>query len=313
MYVAMHYFLQSATIKKMFEVISEKLKIPVDQLRVVVANHCIDQKSQGTLEDYNIDDNTTVHIVQRVHGGNEPDKAKCCLTRVEFPMEELTKMSCGHAFSPDALIYYLDDIVSKNTKLICPVCKKNWKQAEISSSGLTEQKIQEILESIATNLMFSLYNCKRCPQCDTLTERINEDCLRTECLICSQKEKYEFCWSCMEKWKNVSTKKVCGNEDCDPTNKDIIDQLETCNVKEMSGIKNVPAMRACPECGMGISHTHGCKYMVCTICKTDFCFACLSIKDKEKKIWPASCGSWNTQCEVTPRQKKLPEKKKKYN
>ena len=308
--IHVYYFLQNATIKKMFEVISDKLKIPVDQLRVVVANHCIDQKSQGTLEDYNIDHNTTVHIVQR-NGGNEPDKAKCFLTMVEYPIGEIIKMSCGHTFSLVALVDYLDNIVSKETKLICPICKKNWTQAELSSSGLSEGKIQEILESIATNLMFSLYNCKRCPQCNTLTERINEDRLRTECLICSQVEKYEFCWFCMKKWKNVINNEVCGNEDCDPTNKDIIHQLETCNAKEMSGIKYVPAMRACPECGMGIDHIRGCKHMVCTVCKTEFCFACLSIKDKEKQIWPASCSSWNTKCEVAPRQKKLPEKKKK--
>ena len=296
----------------MFKAISAKVRIPVDQLRVVVANHCIDQKSTGTLDDYHIEDNTTVHIVQRVHGGEEPAKAKCFLTRVELPMKELIKMSCNHTFSPLALVDYLDNTISKETKLICPVpdCKKNWKQAEIVSSGLTEQKIQEILESIATNLMFSLYNCKRCPQCDTLTERINEDRLRTECLICSQMQKYEFCWCCMKKWLNANNNKVCGNKDCDPTNKDIIRQLETCNVKEMSGIKNVPAMRACPECGMGISHIHGCKHMVCSVCKTEFCFACLSIKDKVKLAWPASCGSWNSKCEVAPRQKTISDKKK---
>ena len=78
----------------------------------------------------------------------------------------------------------------------------------------------------------------------------------------------------------------------------------------MSGIKNVPAMRACPECGMGISHVRGCKHMVCSVCKAEFCFACLSIKDKVTKAWPASCGSWNTKCEVAPRQKKISDKKK---
>ena len=310
--IHVYYFRQNATIKEMFEVTSEKLKIPVDQLRLVVTNQCIDQKTQGTLEDYHINNNTTVHVVQRVIGGNEPDKAKCFLTREEYPIGELIKMSCGHTFSSVALVDHLDNTVSKGTKLKCPACKKNWTQAEISSSGLTEAKIQKMLESIATNLMFSLYNCKKCPQCETLTERINEDRLRTECLICSQVEKYEFCWSCMKKWKNVNNYKVCGNEDCDPTNKDVIHQLETCNVKEMSGIQNVPAMRACPECGMGISHIRGCKHMVCTVCNTEFCFACLSIKDKEKMIWPASCGSWDAECEVAPRQKKLPEKKNRF-
>ena len=296
----------------MFETVSEKIKIPVDQLRLVVTNHCIDQNSKGTLEDYDIEDNTTVHVVQRAHGGNEPVKAKCFLTRIELPMAEIIKMSCGHTFSPVALADYLDNTISKETKLICPVseCKKNWKQAEISSSGLTEEKIQEILKSVVTNLMFTLYNCKRCPECETLTERIHEDRLRTECLVCSQTQKYEFCWSCMKKWKNSGNNKVCGNEDCDPSNRDVVHQLQTCNVKEMSGIKNVPAMRACPECGMGISHTQGCKHMVCTICKTQFCFACLSIKD-ENKGWPESCGTWRTKCEVAPRQKKLPDKKKK--
>ena len=91
----------------MFKAIIAKVKIPVDQLRVVVANHCIDQKSTGTLDDYHIEDNTTVHIVQRVHGGDEPAKAKCFLTRVELPMKELIKMSCSHTFSPLALADYL--------------------------------------------------------------------------------------------------------------------------------------------------------------------------------------------------------------
>ena len=227
----------------MFEVISQKLNIPVEQLRLVVLNHCFEHTEEKTLQDYDIVDKTTVHIVQRVHGGSEPSEGKCCITKAQLPMKDLIKMSCGHTFSPIALADYLDNTISKETKLICPVpeCKKNWKQAEISGSGLTEEKIQEILKSIATNLMFSLYNCKRCPKCDTLTERINEDRLRTECLICSR----------------------------------------------------------------------GCKHMVCTICKIEFCFACLSIKDKAKGEWPESCGTWRSKCTVAPRQKKIPDKKKK--
>ena len=291
----------------MFEAINEKLQLPINQLRVVTLDQCIDENSEGTLEKYGIIDGTTIHIVQRVHDGSDPPKGKCLLSRAELPMADLIKMSCGHTFSPIALVDYLDNIQTYETKLMCPVpeCKKNWKQSEISSSGLTEEKFQGILESFVTNLTFSRYNCQKCPQCETLTERINKDRLRTECLICSKTERYEFCWSCLKTWKNTNDYKVCGNENCDPSNTDLMRQLETCDVKDIHGIKNVPAMRACPKCGMGISHTGGCKHMTCKICKTEFCFACLSIR--VNKSWPGSCGAWDTKCTVAPRQKNISE------
>ena len=297
----------------MFDAISKKLKVPLNQVYIVVNTNYIEKSSTRTLDDYNIGDKATVHVMFKLTGVQMSDKGKCFITGTEFPIKKLINMSCGHTFSPAALVDYLDNTLSncKETKLLCPVpeCKNNWKQEEISNIGLQKEKIQSILELFSTNLMVSEYSYKRCPQCKTLTERINEDRLRTECLICSQTERYEFCWCCMKKWKNSNNNKVCGNEDCDPTSMSIMHQLQSCNVKEICDIKNVPIMRACPKCGMGIIHAGGSKHMVCRVCKTEFCFVCLSVKVRGS--WPTTCGTWQTKCPVAPRQNKLPKEDNK--
>ena len=316
-YVCIHILIlifQHATIDKMFEAISKKLKVPLNQVYIVVNANYIEKSSTRTLDDYNICDKTTVRVHPvHVMGVQMSDKGKCFITGTEFPIKKLVNMSCGHTFSPAALVDYLDNMLSNcnETKLLCPVpeCKNNWKQEEISNIGLQEEKIQGIMELFSTNLIVSKYSFKRCPQCKTLTERINEDHLQTECLVCSQTERYEFCWCCMRKWKNSNSNKVCGNEDCDPTSMDIIHQLQSCNVKEIHDIKNVPIMRVCPKCGVGIIHTSGSKHMICRLCNTEFCFVCLSIKIRGS--WPTICGTWQTKCPVAPRQNKLPKEDNK--
>ena len=63
-----------------------------------------------------------------------------------------------------------------------------------------------------------------------------------------------------------------------------------------------PALRACPDCGILIRHTEGCKTMACTGCKTTFCFVCLKKADVKGNL---PCGGYNTTCPVAPRQTDL--------
>lgn len=315
--------------------VAEKVSIPKDKVSLVVTNKCISQDSEGTLEDYDIQHTTTIHFVQRaVGGGNSnsrsthstarasnmqqntmapssvtprestqqsvPTTGKCMLTRTEHQISALLKLSCGHVLSKIALVDYINKTVSKTSKLICPCCKKGFDHTELEKAGLTDKKMQEMLKKIETDVMFKTHSCKRCPQCDTWTQRIHTDRLRTECHICSMSKKFEFCWSCLNGWKNASDNSVCGNKICNPTNKEMLDILATCNVKSIGDIEGVPAIRACPKCRIGISHVGGCKHVYCTNCQTDFCFSCLRIK--EGGSWPSGCGSYDSKCKVAKRQ-----------
>ena len=68
----------------MLEAIGVKLQLSIDQFRVVALNNCITENSEGTLEEYDIKDKTTVHIVQRARGGSEPPKRKLFLSNVDL-------------------------------------------------------------------------------------------------------------------------------------------------------------------------------------------------------------------------------------
>ena len=90
-------------------------------------------------------------------------------------------------------------------------------------------------------------------------------------------KEYAFCWYCLRKWNNPGNYMVCGNQDCKRIE---IEQLRTSPKKDFRDRKDkvisVPIFRACPNCFTVIEHKEGCNEMTCKICKTAFCFICLS-------------------------------------
>ena len=60
--------------------------------------------------------------------------------------------------------------------------------------------------------------------------------------------------------------------------------IENCGKKDCYPNVFASAIWACPECGMRIGCTLSYKHMVCSVCKNKFYFACLSIKDKVKRL-----------------------------
>ena len=97
----------------------------------------------------------------------------------------------------------------------------------------------------------------------------------------------DICWKCLLPWKGTAS---CGNgescSDIDWKN----NLLLNCGTRDVStSLKNVPALRACPnpECNILVERVEGCKHIKCKSCKVDFCYSCLDMRSNGK--W--KCGA----------------------
>ena len=282
----------------------------------------IPKSDTETLEDYGLYSNATITFLYQVTGGAQSHYSqrrtiggdvkmtnkKCMLTLDDS--EPTMELPCGHTISPHSLADYIkDQVKSRKTELKCPSCYKVWKLFQIKDMGLhdDEKRLMEI--GLTRNLLFDKYNCKECPQCGCIIEKIGEG-IRVKCYMCCN---YEFCWNCLRKWiKPGNSCKDCGNRGCDPENSELIQLLLTCSTTTIDYCNVIaPTIRACPECGEGIGYTKGrCKLMQCPQCSTQFCFICLRNCDKKTGRWAPECGGYGTACKVAPRQTSLDQYKR---
>lgn len=160
---------------------------------------------------------------------------------------------------------------------------------------------------ISENYLRKARGIQQCPGCQSWCARQDVKNNRVRCVVCTFKppdyRPFEFCWACLSQWPASSKK--CGNPNCDGTDPQV-HYLATCATKRINGIEgDVPNTRACPSCGILVEHKDKCKHMTCTACQQEFCFVCLNLRSMNGE-W--SCGSFNTNCEVAPRQTTLPGK-----
>lgn len=206
------------------------------------------------------------------------------------------KMSCGHAITPDALVKHINKELKskKQTNITCPICKSIWKPTELRKCGLTESEIEHMEVTLAKNFIYKQQNdTKDCPHCGAIITRTN-DRLRMKCTICQ----YDFCWNCMKEWLNKEEYNNCGNMPCDPL-AGKAEILKNSKKKWISS-REVPEIRACPNCEALIKHNEACKHMECSHCKTRYCHLCLSLYDKDQQKFP--CGAYSSPCTVAPIQ-----------
>jgi len=85
---------------------------------------------------------------------------------------------------------------------------------------------------------------------------------------------------------------------CDKGAEGDIRTLKECSTKKIGDVEGCPDTRACPKCGLLITHTDACKHMACR-CGCNFCFICLKTQDASGK-W--QCGSYSAACPIAPRQ-----------
>ncbi|XP_057185310.1 uncharacterized protein LOC130551597 [Triplophysa rosa] len=218
------------------------------------------------------------------------------------------ELSCGDITGPDTLTDYCRiQLTDGKAELICPVCGDVWSYSEVRKLAkltLEEQKFFE--ETLANNATRKEVDIKNCPGCNWFIERTDSANICVECTVCSARngKTFEFCWQCEREWKGHRPRSDrCDNEAC--SNRDL-DLLRDCGTITLTDASNIicPAVRACPTCGLLISHsTEHCKNIVCTRCNKEFCFVCL-------KLTPdcVSTSDYFILCSdgVAPRQTSIP-------
>lgn len=184
-----------------------------------------------------------------------------------------------------------------------PACGALWEFFTVKRLAvLTEEERTEFELKMADNYLRKALGIQECPKCLSFCERQRKTDQRVICPVCSRKaaKPYEFCWYCLKTWLG-SGLKDCGNVGCtgeDPR----LRILKKSPTKSVVGVSNVPAVRACPKCGLLIEHKSDCKQMTCP-CGQKFCFICLKMASDSGRY---QCGAWNFQCEVAPVQTTMP-------
>ncbi|XP_067898183.1 probable E3 ubiquitin-protein ligase RNF144A-B [Heterodontus francisci] len=224
---------------------------------------------------------TTLKFVRRKDGITGDDDED--VLRVE--------MSCGHAVDPNSLTGWCRSLIDQgHFTFHCPAekedtvekCNKQWSYVEVRRHALlTDEEQQYFEEKVATLAAAKYCEFKWCPECKSCVEWRDLTNLSVRCSICTaEKGKcYDFCWQCSKEWKGRAPRSDrCDNEGC--TNIQL-ETLKNCGTKVLpySNIENCPKIRACPTCGMLIEHKDMCKYVMCTRCHVEFCFACLETKE----------------------------------
>lgn len=192
----------------------------------------------------------------------------------------------------------------------CPNCDSGWQLfvvRHVLSAAMTPAELKTFNRQVNDNFIAGSMKIQPCPGCNNFLERdpkerfVNQNWVQCSLCTASKGRRFEFCWICQKPWKG--DKQSCGNAGC--TGKDSrMHHLQTCDTKTIGDVSGVPSVRCCVKCGTLINHTEQCKHMTCK-CGHAFCFICLKPKKTDSETCEWLCGSWNSPCQVAPRQTKL--------
>ena len=342
---------RSTTVKRFRTLLKEKWPecgTDPDDVRLLFAGKQLEDTlrtgKDATLEDFNIQRNSTIHLVFRLHGGSEPPtftqrvpppppvekqhshgdfslkfttEVPDAITGMSDPDDQpRVMMTCGHAVDPNTLTAWCRSLLDKHQwEFFCPAivsetpikkCKKVWEYSEVRKVALFNEAEQKYFESKMSEYAAQRYcDMKECPGCRSFVERRDLKNLRVHCGICTHKTKQEFDFC----WN-------CEKEWSGPTTSSVKCGDSDCEHPSMPGIreartitineKSVPCRRACPTCGVVVEHKGtGCKFIICPRCQKEFCFLCLLLEEDCLKLKPTS---WYSTCkkEVAPRQTAIP-------
>ncbi|XP_007941564.1 potential E3 ubiquitin-protein ligase ariadne-2-like [Orycteropus afer afer] len=237
------------------------------------------------------------------------------ITGDEYDGQQRVEMSCGHAVDPGSLTAWCRSLMDQgHFQLCCPAdvndkkCGAQWSYPEVRRCASLSDSEQREFEQKLALLAAKLYcDFKECPKCKSLVERKEPTTLRVLCTVCASvlHVSYEFCWQCLRAWKGSGKPSDhCANTGCKDPNLDV---LASCTTKDLpdSEVRGCPSIRACPTCGLLIEHKEKCKYVVCSRCHVEFCFACL---DPAPACQAAKAGAWFKWCAkpLAPRQSHIP-------
>ncbi|KAI7812317.1 putative E3 ubiquitin-protein ligase ARI9-like, partial [Triplophysa rosa] len=214
-------------------------------------------------------------------------------------------LSCGHITGPETLTEYCKtQLAEGKAELRCPLCNEQWSYSEVEEvAKLTLEEQQFFQEKLANNATRK-EDIKNCPGCNWFIERTDSANICVECTVCTARngKTFEFCWQCEREWKGHRPRSDrCDNEGCS-----YLDLLRDCGTITLTDASNIicPAVRACPTCGLLISHsTEHCKNIICIRCRKEFCFSCLKLTPEclKTSTWWVPCSDG-----VAARQTSIP-------
>merc|ERR1712013_335747 len=234
------------------------------------------------------------------------------------------RMPCGHGIPADTLLGYADSQIKAGHEMVCcprivdsedanhrnhsstSQCGASWPWPLIrfvltqcsTSNEMDSDKLLALGVRCAWNSLRQHFGTSSCPQCQHTLYRQRPQLTRdadsqfvsvaAQCPQC----RVAFCWSC------GGRRSAKGECECNGFEREVFAILRECETKSIMDVRDVPSVRACPDCSQLIGHTEACKHVKCTRCRTDFCFVCL----KKKKDGKWQCGSYRAHCAVAERQ-----------
>jgi len=160
-----------------------------------------------------------------------------------------------------------------------PNCRQIWEFFLVRHVACLDNQTRSTVEKEVTeNYIAQGRNHQQCPGCNTWCTPFKAGDIRLQCPACTRStgRPYDFCWACQREW-NSTDLKYCGNFGCDgkdPRIK-ILRIAAAKNPITIGNVQSCPSIRACPKCGLLLSHIGGCRHMTCTCCGAEFCFICL--------------------------------------
>lgn len=259
------------------------------------------QLRSGILLKENVQNRSTLVVTHGILGGAPPRftskqrtrKLKPHIKKSRLPTmislyedDDTAETKCGHPITPDDMHHYcMAELQSGSLEFRCPQvdgngkknCNALWDVKEVSEiADWDVDEFQYVDKMLSQNYLARQRGIKECPFCRSYCRRIDMKNPRVICGYCkgSGKTPNEFCWSCLNEWRNGGNKH-CGNADC-TTEGDANATLKNCPTKTIGDARDVPSVRACPNCHALTEHISDCKHMNCWGCKYEFCFVCLS-------------------------------------
>lgn len=220
------------------------------------------------------------------------------------------QLLCFSSFiAPDNLFGLIREKILQNDYCLrCPgktdygTCGQIWNNVDIlQNCVLSSDEFIFFCGKLSLNFLNNRQksDIKLCPGCNSFCERLRVIDSHVKCYICSSSQFYtfKFCWHCLQIWTHNH---VCYAQNDSINNVEIRRQLIECPkvTLDYSHMTGVPSKRLCPNCKTLLQHDQACKSMLCTFCKTEFCFACLKTAINGK----LTCGEFDGQCIVAPIQ-----------
>ena len=188
------------------------------------------------------------------------NKCLICAEKLSDNEKEDNSLPCSHLICNSCYFSYLKEKIINNhiDKITC--CQKDCKTILYNEFIIKKiQQDKELLnkyEKLKKRRQIMLnHNIQLCPiaDCDSYAKKIDKN-IFVKCID----NNHEFCFNCLKGWH-------IGKE-CDT-------KIENKSLDEYIKVNDI---RQCPKCKIAVQKNEGCNHIICSNCKCEFCWLCLS-------------------------------------